>query len=91
MANKLIPLGDRIVIRQLAAEKEISHGTLKLVTADTHQEKPQQGEIQAIGEKQAILKVGDRVLYAKYAGSAFNMDGVELLVLDESDVMCKVM
>lgn len=88
--SKLIPLGDKIVIQQLEAETEITHGTLKLVTADTHRERPCQGKVIAVGEKNVLLKPKDIVLYSKYAGAAYTVDQQEYLVLDECDVLAKV-
>lgn len=83
----LIPLGDRIVIEPVETETVTKSG---LVLADAYKEKPQRGVVIAIGEKQVILKQGDLVLFSKYAGSEFPMDGHTYLVLDESDVLAKI-
>ena len=88
------PLEDRVVIRPLDAEEITASG---LVIPDTAKEKPQEGEVLAVGpgrwdedgEKRIPLdvKAGDRVLYSKYAGTEVKIDGEELLIMKESDVM----
>jgi chaperonin GroES len=91
LATKLIPLADKIVIKPVAQEQVLASGIL---IPDTAKEKPQQGEIVAAGpgrlddEGKRVpmdLKVGDRVLYAKYSGQEIKID-----VLSEKDVLCKV-
>jgi chaperonin GroES len=96
-AVALKPLADRVVIKALE-ETETMRGGLYI--PDTAKEKPQQGEIIAAGpgkfdEKggQRIpmdVKVGDKVLYAKYSGTEFTLDGEQLLILRESDVLAVV-
>ena len=90
---KLRPLGDRIVVRALARETVTKSG---IVLPDTAKEKPQEGEILAVGPgkvldngKRTTLEVqaGQRVLFAKYAGTEIKIDNEELLILRESDVM----
>jgi chaperonin GroES len=95
--TKLVPLGDRLVIKPVVQEEVLASG---LVIPDTAKEKPQQGEVLAVGpgrfdedgEKRIPLdvKVGDRVLYAKYAGQEIKIDQEEYIVLAEKDVLCKV-
>ena len=99
MTRKFKPLGDRVVIKQLEQE-EVSRGGL--VLPDTAKEKPQEGEVIAIGPGRLNddgkrlpmeLKVGDRILYARYAGTEVkgdvSNDDEELLVLRESDILAK--
>lgn len=95
MAIKLQPLGDRILVKPLAKE-EVSRGGI--VLPDTVKEKPQEGEVIAVGagkrsEKGEVipmdLKVGDIVLYAKYGGTEVKLEGEEYMILRESDVLAK--
>lgn len=90
------PLGDRLVIKAVASEEKTKSG---IVLPDTAKEKPQQGEVVAVGSGRMLdngtraemdVKVGDRVLYAKYAGTEFKLDGEEYLVLAERDVLAVV-
>ena len=94
---KLKPLGDRLIIRAIEEEETTASG---LVLPDTAKEKPQKGLVIAVGdgkfdddgEKRIPLDVaeGDEVLYSKYGGTEIKVDGEELLVLRESDVLAKV-
>jgi chaperonin GroES len=93
MAVGLRPLGDRVVIKPLAREEVTKSG---LVLPDTAKEKPQQGEIVAVGPGRVLdsgervtldLNAGDRVLFAKYAGTEFKHEDDELLILSEKDVL----
>ena len=94
---KLKPLGDRLIVRALEEEETTASG---LVLPDTAKEKPQKGMVIAVGEgkldddgaKRIPLDVaeGDEVLYSKYGGTEIKVDGEELLVLRESDVLAKV-
>lgn len=94
---KLKPLGDRLIVRAIEEEETTASG---LVLPDTAKEKPQKGEVIAVGdgrfdedgEKRIPLDVstGDTVLYSKYGGTEIKVDGEELLVLRESDVLAKV-
>jgi len=91
---KLRPLGDRALVKPLEDEDRTKSG---IVLPDTAKEKPQRGEIVAVGpgewdeegEKRLPLdvKVGDHVLYAKYSGTEFKIDGVEHLILRHSDIL----
>ncbi|MDH3226204.1 MAG: co-chaperone GroES [Thermoleophilia bacterium] len=91
----LVPLGDRVIVRSLEAEDVTSSG---IVIPDTAQEKPQRGEIVAVGSgriedgKTIPLEVseGDVVIYAKYGGTEVRVEGEDLLVLRESDILAKV-
>jgi len=87
------PLGDRILIKPLAAEAKTASG---IVLPDTAKEKPQQGEVLAVGsgkilengQKVALeVKVGDKVIYSKYAGNDIKVDGEECIILNERDVL----
>jgi len=90
------PLADRVVIKPLEAESKTAGG---IFIPDNAKEKPQKGEIVAVGpgktdDKGNVikleLKVGDKVLYGKYAGTEVNVDGQDLLILRESDVLAKI-
>ena len=90
---KFRPLHDRVVVRRLGAEEKTKGG---IIIPDTVKEKPQEGEIVAIGpgardEKGKIvpleLKKGDRILFGKWSGTEIKIDGEELLIMKESDVM----
>ena len=93
----LQPLDDRIVVKPGEAEETTVSG---LVIPDTAQEKPQQGEVLAVGPGKRSeqtgelipldVNVGDTVVYSKYGGTEITVDGDELLVLRESDVLAKV-
>ena len=94
--TKLIPLGDRLVIKAVVQEEVLASG---IVIPDTAKEKPQQGEVLASGpgrldddgKRVAMeVKVGDRVLYAKYSGQEIKIDQEEYIVLSEKDILCKV-
>ena len=91
---KLKPLGSRVVVRALDREEQTKSG---IYLPDTAKEKPQEGRILAVGPGdrhpdtgQRIpveLKVGDRILFQKYAGTEFKLDDEELLILSEKDVL----
>jgi chaperonin GroES len=91
---RLKPLGDRIVIRQMEALDVTASG---IVLPDTAQDKPQRGEVLAVGEGRyddgvrvpLDLSVGDEVIYSKYGGTEIEIDGEEYLILRESDVLAK--
>jgi chaperonin GroES len=96
MAKELQPLGDRVVVRPVSREEVTKSGIL---LPDTAQEKPQEGEVLAVGPGRILdngerskldLSKGDRVLYSKYAGTEFKLDDDELLVLSERDVLAVV-
>ena len=96
MASKLRPVGDRVVVKPAQREEVTRSG---IVIPDTAKEKPQEGTIIAVGsgklldngERVALeLKEGDRVLFAKYGGTEFKLDGEDLLVLRESDILAVI-
>jgi chaperonin GroES len=93
MALSLKPLGDRVLVEPIEQEEVTAGG---IVLPETAKEKPQQGKVLAAGpgardedgKRIAMdVKVGDKVLYAKYAGTEFKMDGKKLLILRESDLL----
>ena len=94
---KLQPLDDRIVVRPSEAEETTASG---LVIPDTAKEKPQQGEVLAVGPGRRAdatgelipldIKSGDRVVYSKYGGTEITIDGEDLLILTSRDVLAKV-
>ena len=96
MALNIKPLGDRVVVEPLE-EDEATFAGGQLVLPDTAKEKPQQGKVLAVGagrlddEGERIpmeVKVGDKIVYAKYAGTSFKTeDGKEILFLKESDIL----
>jgi chaperonin GroES len=93
----LQPLDDRIVVRPSEAEEKTASG---LVIPDTAKEKPQQGEVLAVGPGRRAdntgeliplgIKVGDKVVYSKYGGTEITVDGEDLLILTSRDVLAKV-
>jgi chaperonin GroES len=93
MAKELQPLSDRVVVKPLSREEVTKSG---IVLPDTAKEKPQEGEVLAVGPGRVLdngqrqkleIKKGDKVLYAKYAGTEFKLEEDELLILSERDVL----
>jgi len=93
---ELRPLADRVVVKKLDADEKTSGG---IVLPDTAKEKPQQGEILAAGPgrmdekgtRQPLeVKVGDKVLFAKYSGTEVKIDGHEYLILSERDILAVI-
>ena len=93
MKLRFRPLHDRVVVKRVIAEETSSGG---IIIPDTAQEKPSQGEVVAVGpggrdENGKLipidLKVGDRVLFGKWSGTEVKIDGDELLIMKESDIM----
>ena len=91
--TKFRPLHDRVVVRRINAEEKTKGG---IIIPDTAQEKPQEGEVIAIGpggrdEAGKLIKIdvkaGDRVLFGKWSGTEVKLDGEELLIMKESDIM----
>ncbi len=90
---KFRPLGDRVVVKRVQEELKTAGG---IIIPDTAQEKPQEGEVVAVGpggrdEKgdriTPEVKVGDRILFGKWSGTEVKVDGQELLIMKESDIM----
>lgn len=95
MVVKLQPLGDRVLVKPMPKEEVTKGG---IVLPDTAKEKPQEGEVLAVGagkrgEKGEHIpmevKVGDIVLYAKYGGTEIKLEGEDLIILRESDILAK--
>ncbi len=95
-ATKLRPLGDRVVIMPTEREEMTKSG---IVLPDTAKEKPQEGTVLAVGpgrilddgKREAIdVKKGDKVLYAKYAGTEFKVEGEDLLIVSQKDILAVV-
>lgn len=92
---KIQPLGDRVVLKVLDAEETTKGG---IVLPDTAKEKPQEGKIVAVGKGKVLdgkeipleVKIGDKVLYGKYSGTEIMVDGEELLILKEEDILAIV-
>lgn len=87
------PLGDRVLVKPIEQEERTKGG---IVLPDTAKEKPQMGEVIAVGTGRLLengqrvpleVKVGDRVIYAKYGGTEVKLNGVEYLILRESDIL----
>ena len=96
VARKFAPLADRVVVKPAENKEEIRGG---IILPDTAKEKPQEGEVIAVGPGRVTddgkrlamdLKVGDKVLYAKYGGTEVKEGGQDYLILRESDVLAKV-
>ena len=90
---KFRPLHDRVLVRRIAAEEKTAGG---IIIPDNAKEKPQEGEVLAVGagtisEKGDVrpldVKAGDRILFGKWSGTEVKIDGEELLIMKESDVM----
>ncbi len=93
MAQKLTPLHDRVVIRRIEEQETVRGG---IIIPDTAKEKPQEGEVIAVGKGKSNdegkvfpldVKEGDRVLFGKYAGTEITIDGDQLLILREEEIL----
>ena len=92
---KLVPLGDRVVLKQLVAEETTKSG---IVLPRQTKEKPQEAEVVAVGpgilpdgkEIKMSVKAGDKVIYTKYAGTEVKMDGEEFILVKQSDILAIV-
>ena len=92
---KLVPLGDRVVLKQLAAEETTKSG---IVLPGQAQEKPQQAEVIAVGpggmvdgkEVKMEVVVGNKVIYSKYAGTEVKLDGEEYIIVKQNDILAIV-
>ena len=96
ITKRLRPLGDRVVVRPVPGEAMTKSG---IVIPDTVKEKPQEGLILAVGPGRVLddgkrermdLKSGDKVLYAKYSGTEFKLDGEDLLIISAKDILAVV-
>lgn len=92
---KLVPLGDRVVLKQVEAEETTASG---IVLPGQAQEKPQQAEVVAVGsggvvdgkEVKMEVVVGDKVIYSKYSGTEVKMDGTEYIIVKQNDILAIV-
>jgi chaperonin GroES len=84
---KVKPLADRVIVAPAAAEEKTAGG---IIIPDTAKEKPQRGKVVAVGngkkDEPLTVKVGDTVLYGKYAGTELNIEGNDYLIMRESDI-----
>lgn len=82
---KLVPLGDRVVLKQVVAEETTKSG---IVLLGQTKEKPQQAQVVAVGPKvEEIVAVGDKVIYSKYSGTEVELDGENYLVVKQDDIL----
>lgn len=95
-ASKLRPLDDRVVVKRLDAEDKTAGG---IILPDAAKEKPQRGQIVAVGPGKQLdsgnratpdVAAGDTVLFGKYSGTEVKVDGVELLIMRENDILAKL-
>ena len=92
---KLVPLGDRVVLKQLVAEETTKSG---IVLPGQSKEKPQQAEVVAVGpggmvdgkEVKMEVKVGDNVIYSKYAGTEVKLDEEEFIIVQQNDILAVI-
>ena len=92
---KLVPLGDKIVLKQLKAEEKTKSG---IILASAAQEKPQEAEVIAVGPggvvdgKEVVMqvKVGDKVIYSKYAGTDVELEGEKYIIVKQNDILAIV-
>jgi len=96
MAVKLRPVGDRVVVKLIEQEEKTKSG---IVLPDTAKEKPQQGEVIAVGTGRILdngqkvpleIKEGDKVIFTKYAGTEVKVEGEEYLILSERDILAVI-
>ncbi|MCL2000537.1 MAG: co-chaperone GroES [Planctomycetes bacterium] len=94
--GKLSPLDDRVVVKRLEAEEKTAGG---IILPDNAKEKPQKGEVIAVGPGKLLdsgvraapdVAAGDKVLFGKYSGTEVKVDGVELLIMRENDILAKL-
>lgn len=92
---KLVPLGDRVVLKQCEAEETTKSG---IILAGSAQEKPQEAEVVAVGpggnvdgkEVTMQVKAGDKVIYSKYSGNEVKLDGEEYIIVKQNDILAVV-
>ena len=92
---KLVPLGDRVVLKQFEAEETTKSG---IILTSKSQEKPQQAEVIAVGpggmvdgkEVTMNVKVGDQVIYSKYSGTEVELDDVEYIIVKQNDILAVI-
>jgi chaperonin GroES len=95
VAEKIQPMGDRLVVKPIKTEEKTKGG---IFIPDTAKEKPQEGKVVAVGPGRMTddgkripmdIKIGDRVIYTKYGGTEIKVDGEEMMILRESDILAK--
>ena len=92
---KLVPLGDRVVLKQVEAEETTASG---IVLPGQSKEKPQQAEVVAVGpggmvdgkEVKMQVKAGDKIIYSKYAGTEVKMDGTDYIIVKQEDILAVI-
>jgi chaperonin GroES len=93
MAMQLRPLNDRVVVKRVEEKEQVKGG---IIIPDTAKEKPQEGEVVAVGQGKVLdngtrlemdLKVGDRILFGKYSGTEIKVDGEDFLIMREDEVL----
>ncbi len=93
MATNIKPLHDRVIVKRIEEGEQVRGG---IIIPDTAKEKPQEGEVVAVGEgkrkddgtrQELDVKAGDRVLFGKYSGSEIKIDGEELLIMREDEIL----
>lgn len=88
---KIKPLADRVLVEPAAAEEKTAGG---IIIPDTAKEKPQKGTVVAVGpgkkDEPITVKIGDSVLYGKYAGTEITIDGINYLIMRESDIVAVI-
>ena len=93
MAQHVRPLHDRVIVRRVEEQEKTKGG---IIIPDTAKEKPQEGEVVAVGSGKVLddgkvrpldVKKGDRILFGKYSGTEIKLDGEDLLIMKESDIM----
>ncbi len=91
MSLNIKPLADRVLVKPAPAEEKTASG---IIIPDTAKEKPQKGEVVAVGpgkkDEPTTVKVGDTILYGKYSGTEINIEGVDYLIMRESDILAVV-
>lgn len=90
------PIGDHVLVKPIAEDDEMVHGALRLVVADTAKDKPNRGEVVAIGQgrilsdgqvREIIVKPGEKVLFSKYAGNEFSVNNEQYIILSYDDIL----
>ena len=95
MSVKIQPIGDRVLVKMVEDAEQIKGG---IIIPDSAKEKPQEAEVVAVGPGATVdgkvvpmeVKVGDKVIYSKYAGTEVKIDGVEYIIVKESDILAIV-
>ena len=91
MSLNIKPLADRVLVKPAPAEEKTASG---IIIPDTAKEKPQKGEVVAVGpgkkDEPTTVKVGDAILYGKYSGTEINIEGEDYLIMRESDILAIV-